>query len=230
MNLNPTPTSNPTDCSPASAEADVSGRFAIPPAAPLPPGEAEIRARCEREEFADATALIFERYANEVRAFLSSRTRTRASMDEVFSVFSEDVWKGLPTFRFEGKVRSWIYAVARNALSRHAKSRIRWGSRHVSSELDDMSSEGRRSLPPRLGDVDQLAPALAQLAAEDRRLIEQRLVLSMAWRDIAAASFEDRTTSDEDLDRESARLRKRYQMLIARLRAEFADTRLSEVF
>jgi len=229
MKLQPTPTAGPevAQKEEPALEADA-GRCAVPPEAP--PEELRIREHCEEENFADATRLIFDEYGNEVRAFLNARTRNRVSMEDVFSAFSEDVWKGLPRFRFEGKVRSWVYTVARHALFRHAKSRQRWGSRHVVSELDDLQMEVRRSMDSQLGDFARLEPVLSGLEPGDRHLLEQRLVLSRPWREIAAEAVDGQTCSRGDIERESARLRKRYQVLLERLRAQLAATRPSEVY
>ena len=226
-----TKSANETNQDQGEREGSEAGRCALPPEAPAE--EHEIRDYCEDANFSDATRVIFDQYGGEVRAFLNARTRTRASMEDVFSSFSEDVWKGLPSFRFQGKVRSWVYTVARNALFRHSKSRKRWGSRHVPSELDDMQTEVRRSITTQLGDVAWLEPVLSALELPDRRLLEQRLVLSMPWRDIAAECAAERAgkcaPSERDIERESARLRKRYQILLERLRGQLAATRVSEV-
>ena len=186
--------------------------------------EALIVMQCERANFAHATRLILRQYANEVRAFLRSRTRTRVSMEEVYSVFSEDVFRGLPRFRFQGRVRSWLYVVARNALARHSKINRRWRTRHLSAELDELAPEARRSLSARSGDLAQLEQLMGGLDAADRRLVEQRLVLSMAWRDIAIEQLRQRrTATNSEIDRESARLRKRFQLLLQQLRTRLAE-------
>lgn len=167
---------------------------------------------------------VLERYGSEVRAFLSSRTSSRTSMEDVYSLFSEDLWKGLPQVRAQSQLRGWLYAVARNALARHLRLKLRWRSRHVSAELDELQADARRSLPSRMGDRVQLQEMFAQLTEEDRRLLEQRSVLRMAWRDIAAERV-----CDADVERESARLRKRYQILVQKLRDGLTRMRSSLV-
>jgi RNA polymerase sigma factor (sigma-70 family) len=194
---------------PSETEA---ARHALPPEAPSAP----LAQPEQPENIADTTHSILSRYGIEIRAFLSSRTSSRASMEEVFSVFSVDVWKGLPSFRARGHVRSWIYVVARNALARHIRFQQRWRSRHVSTEPDELHSESRRSMATLLGQQAELEPLLAALNAADRRLLEQRLMLSMAWRDIALEQLPAR--SEEAIERESARLRKRFQLLVRGLR------------
>jgi DNA-directed RNA polymerase specialized sigma24 family protein len=200
------------------------GRFALPPDPPS--SDASTSLQCEHASFTDAMLQILRRYTAEVRAFLRARTNSRASMDEVFAVFSEDVWRGLPRLRVQGQLRSWIYVIARNALTRHVRFKQRWRSRYVFAEPDDLHVETRRSLSTQLGNHAQLELVLAALAESDRRLLEQRLVLSMPWRDIAIEQARLRgLTSDADIAKESARLRKRFQLLLQDLRERAAKSR-----
>jgi RNA polymerase sigma-70 factor, ECF subfamily len=194
-------------------------RSALLPAAP---DQRELDAA--RASFDRATHTILREFGDEIRTYLRARTSNRASMEEVFAVFSEDVWKGLPRYRAEGQVRSWIYVLARNALARHVRFKQRWRSRHQPVELDELSSEARQSLPARLGERAQLEPLLAQLTAADRALLEQRLVQALPWREIARNGRRaSELTGEAELERESARLRKRFQLLLQNLRALAAD-------
>jgi len=165
--------------------------------------------------------VLLSRYAAEVRSFLRSRTSSRYSMEEVYSAFSEDVWKGLPQLRSDGHVRSWIYVIARHALSRHVKLKRRWRNRHTFSGVDTAHADLRQSYATREGNQSQLAPLLSDLSEADRMLLERRLVQAMAWRDIALESARAAgNTSEAFVTRESARLRKRYQLLIEALRKQ----------
>lgn len=196
-------------------------RLALPP---VPPQfGAALSVHCERASFADATLRILRRYASEVRSFLRVRTSSRVSMEEIYSVFSEDLWKGLPRFRGDGHVRGWVYALARNALARHVRLKQRWRSRHVFADLDALPLDVRRSVSTELSHIARLEPLLAELNQTDRRLLEQRLVLSMPWREIATerARAMGLTTAAE-VARESVRLRKRYQLLLQHLRERAA--------
>jgi DNA-directed RNA polymerase specialized sigma24 family protein len=203
------------------------GRLALPPVAT--PFEAALSVHHERARFADAALRILRRYASEVRAFLRVRTSSRASMEEIYSVFSEDVWKGLPRVRAGGHMRGWIYVLARNALARHVRLKQRWRNRHVFADLDALPLDLRRSVATELSHIARLEPLLAELDSADRLLLEQRLVLSMAWREIATehARAMGLTTAAE-VTRVSARLRKRYQLLLQQLRERAAATRDTE--
>jgi RNA polymerase sigma factor (sigma-70 family) len=187
---------------------------------PVAPGSA-IVAQHEPSALARSLHLLIRRYAAEMRAFFRSRTASRQSMEEVYAVFTEDVWKGLPQLRSDKHVRSWLYVVARNALSRHVRFKRRWRLRHTGSGLDSLPAEVRQSYGTRQTNLAQLTPLLAELSPADRELLEQRLVKAMPWREIALQSARDTGTTDTSeafVTRESARLRKRYQLLLLSMR------------
>ena len=193
------------------------------PACSAAPNSAIVVQR-EHASLARSLHLLIRRYAAEVRAFLRSRTGSRHSMEDVYSAFSEDVWKGLPKLRSDKHLRTWLYVVARNALSRHARYKQRWRLRHTSSGLETAPAELRQSYGTREGNIAQLSPLLAELSEADRQLLDQRLVKSMAWRDIALASARAAgDTTEACVTRESARLRKRYQLLVLSLRQRAAQ-------
>src|SRR5262245_61971093 len=85
------------------------GRMALIPGAPVA-ATAPVPAEGGASE--NTVPEVLERYGSEVRAFLSSRTSSRASMEDVYSLFSEDLWKGLPQVRAQSQLRGWLYAVA----------------------------------------------------------------------------------------------------------------------
>lgn len=201
--------------------AAVSGdRVAIVPDAPA--SEHLIRAQCESADYSGALRAIFGRYGAELRGFLRSRTSSRNSMEEVYSSFSEDVWKGLPGLRAQGQVRSWLYVVARNALSRHLRRRLRWRDHHVAGEPDESAGEPRPSLSgPRFS---TLTPLLGDLSEHDRWLLEQRVLRAQAFAEIARLHA-PAGASEADVSRESARLRKRFQLLVRSLRARVGELR-----
>src|SRR5690606_378910 len=80
--------------------------------------EAAIRTMCERELWQDAATAIMERYGRELLEYLVAIARSEADGADAFSQFTEDLWRGLPRFRWQASVRTWCYTLARNALSR----------------------------------------------------------------------------------------------------------------
>ncbi len=183
--------------------------------------DSQILASCQQENYDAATRLILAGYRRSVCSYLSVRARDRACADEAFSLFLEDIWRGLPGFRFQCKVHAWVFTIARNALCRQMKARWRWGSRHVSLESQEERLEARQFADVAGVMAGRIWPLVATLPPHDLSLLGKRIALSMAWKEIALEGLSAPELADEtSLERESARLRKRYQLLVERLRGE----------
>jgi RNA polymerase sigma-70 factor (ECF subfamily) len=59
-----------------------------------------------------------------------------------------------------------------------------------------------------------------ELAADDRLLIVLRVDRGLAWQEVARVFLEKEAPDDTEVNRESARLRKRFQIVRERLRDE----------
>lgn len=79
---------------------------------------------------------IREAYGREILGFLIARLRDRDAASDVFSMFTENVWKGLAGFRWDCTARVWCYALARHAASRYIEDARRRRGRHVLWWLD----------------------------------------------------------------------------------------------
>ena len=80
--------------------------------------ERRVRAAWEARNYhAGATALL-EEIGPKVLAFLLGRLKNPADTAEAFSMFSEDLWRGLPNFDWRCTVRGWSFVLARNAADR----------------------------------------------------------------------------------------------------------------
>jgi RNA polymerase sigma-70 factor, ECF subfamily len=153
---------------------------------------------------------------------LGAQLRSTSDAADVFSLFAEDLWRGLPGFQWRCSLRAWAHRIARNAAVRWATA----GDRNL-----------KRNVPLKQGGVFELAErvrssTLAHLRtnvkSEVRRLreelpeLEQTLIIlrvdkALEWHEIAAALADADLTADE-LKREAARLRKRFQLATEKLR------------
>ena len=195
----------------------------MPPA----PNEVElaIREAWQAQDFELACTRALEAYGPEILSFLAARLRAPSEGDEAFSLFAEDLWKGLPGFRFQCSARGWMYTIARNAANRYASSSHKQRDRNLAlSELGPISAlvERVRSTTTiyRRSDVKSAARALRdQLAQEDQTLLILHVDRALPWREIAMAMLVDGERLDPDaLDRESARLRKRFERVKVELK------------
>jgi RNA polymerase sigma-70 factor (ECF subfamily) len=124
--------------------------------------EARTRGLCEAGDERSAGREIF--------GFLVSRLRDRDAAADVFSTFTEDLWRGLDGFRWQCTARVWAYTLARHATSHYLRD------------------------------------------ARRRRAREQPLSRAGPLSEIAQVMFhEGEVVDDAILERETVRLRKRYE-------------------
>ena len=170
-----------------------------------------------------ATATL-EAYADEISSFLASRMRNRSDAAEVFSMFAEDLWSGLPQFAWRCSMRTWAYSIARNAAARYlASPQHRPGHRLSFSHLSEFSElvARTRSATHACQQTETRTRFRAlreQLAPEDQMLLVLRVDRGLAWRDLAVAMTGNPELSEEDIKRESSRLRKAFERLKGELR------------
>src|SRR5690348_4487056 len=84
--------------------------------------ERSVRDRLEAGETEAAVEAALRGYGPEIFGFLAAALGDRTEAGEVFSLFSEDLWKGLKRFDFrEATLRTWLYVLARHAAARHQR-------------------------------------------------------------------------------------------------------------
>ena len=187
--------------------------------------EQRIRVLCEAGDRKRAATLLLEGYGREVFGFLVSRMRDRDAASDVFSQFSEDLWRGLEGFRWQCSARVWSYTLARHAASRYIDEARRRRGRNVPlsragplSEIVEKIRTGTRA-GARTESRSRIAQLRESLPVDDQTLLILRVNRKLGWREIAQIMLRDGETSgDDDLEREAGRLRKRYQLAKDKLR------------
>jgi RNA polymerase sigma-70 factor (ECF subfamily) len=192
--------------------------------------ERAVRARCDAGEYEGAATLVIRGYGRELLGFLVSRLRDTDEAGEVFSDFAEDLWRGLAAFEWRCSMRSWAYTLARHATSRHLGSVRRHRKRHVAlSDAPELSRAEKQMRTATLAALrtatkTRIAALRERLPPDDRDLLVLRVNRKLDWREIAhVLLFRGESLSDEALDREAARLRKRFQIVKERLRQMATD-------
>lgn len=191
--------------------------------------EAEIRARCDAGDYRAATTLTIERYGPEIFGYLVAVARTDSDATEAFSMFSEDLWKGIAGFRWEASMRTWAYTLARNALRRLAREPDNRAAKvplSQSPEVYHLAERVRtRTLKHLRTEVkDQITELREELDPEDQTLFVLRISREMTWAEIARVMGDEPDAGEADLKRISARLRKRFERAKNQL-AELARAR-----
>lgn len=180
-----------------------------------------IRELLEAGRFEEATTRILRELGPEILGFLSGVLNDDDG-DEVFSAFSERLWRSLERFEWRCTLRTWAYVIARHEISRFRRGLRRHVEGRVPlSELQDILEAVRKTRTTLEANRRRtLARLRDELGIEDRTLLILRVDRGLAFDDIALAFADDpETFSDEDVKRESTRLRKRFQLVKRRLMA-----------
>ena len=184
--------------------------------------ESRIRLLTEAREHDKAASLLVERYGREILRFLLSRLRDPDASGEVFAQFTEDMWRGLPRFRWECSARAWSYTIARHAASRYVADARRRREREVplSSELSDVAQKVRtQTLAAMRTEVkSRVAELRERLSLDDQTLLILRVNRRLDWKEIARVMSDEGDVGDATLVRDAARLRKRFQAVKEKLR------------
>jgi RNA polymerase sigma-70 factor (ECF subfamily) len=190
-----------------------------------PENEDRAGALLEAGDLAAAAEAVVRDYGPQILGYLTSVLRNESDAADVFSQFTEDLWRGLPGFRRECPLRVWAYKVAWHAAARHLRDPFRArGRRLETTELSRVADEVRssvmlgRAVARRRG-IDRLRETLAP---DEQTLLVLRLDRGLSWREVATVLAEDGTAVDEPA------LRKRFERLKERLAAMARDEGLLE--
>lgn len=178
--------------------------------------------------YESATTLLLRQFGHEVFRFLSVAHRDEDDASDVFSAFAEALWTAIPTFERRSSLRTWMYAIARRTSLRHRRDARRRRNRfelRSDSALFDLELEIRTATLSflRTERKTRLSALRASLPIEDQMLLVLRVDRRLSWSDLALVLHEgedDQRLSSDELKREAARLRKRFQLLKDRLREQ----------
>jgi RNA polymerase sigma-70 factor, ECF subfamily len=188
--------------------------------------EQQVRELCARGDHAAAATAVVRDYGPEILGFLMALHHDAIEANDAFAEVAEAVWRGLPAFAWQSSVRTWAYAIARNvsrALRRNAGRRGRRVMNATDGFFQDLVHKVRTETTPflRTEKKTRLQALRDALPEEDRMLLVLRVDRGLPWNDVAriVAPGEDAAPADEEtITQEAARLRKRFQLVKARLR------------
>jgi RNA polymerase sigma-70 factor (ECF subfamily) len=178
--------------------------------------ERVIRGLCDAGAHAEATTAALQTYGVELLGFLRALARNPDLAAEAFAELGEDIWRGLPKFRWQSSLRSWLYTLARNALGQLRRDPRRRRERNlplsVAPELAAVVRTVTREIQ-RTEVKDGFRVLREQLDPEEHEILLLRLDRDMAWKDIARI-----LGGDGDLEARAAALRKRFERAKQRLK------------
>jgi RNA polymerase sigma-70 factor (ECF subfamily) len=181
--------------------------------------EAAARRACDAGDYVTATTLAIRGYGPEVLGFLRAFHRSDQAAGDAFAVFAEDLWKGLPGFAWECSLRTWAYVLARRASFRTRKrARRDEVPRASDAALSNLVARVRTETLTYLRTEKKSAiRALRDRLPEDEQtLLVLRVDRDLAWNELARVLAEE-GADDATLEREAARLRKRFQLVKEKL-------------
>ena len=183
--------------------------------------EQEVRALCEREDIGGAVERTLQGYGREILRLMHSVMHQPDAARDAFSLFSENLFKGLPKFRWESSLRTWSYRLARNACYQvmHAPS-AREQPMSLSA-LPEQELHPRTETHPwqRTSVKERFRQLREQLKPEERMLLMLRVDQRLSWAEIARVMAEaEEGAGSEPVARRAAALRQQFQRLKTHLR------------
>jgi len=188
--------------------------------------EADVRQRVEKGDVDGAATAAIRGYGPAIFSLLASLHRSEQEASEVFSLFTEGLWRGLGTFAWQSSLRTWLYAIAHKASLRYRRDARRHEARFTAvpegSELSQLAEQIRSETLPflRTKAKSRIAQLRDALPPDDQMLLVLRIDRGLSWNDLATVlRGEDEEPLEGDaLKREAARLRKRFQLVKDELR------------
>jgi RNA polymerase sigma-70 factor (ECF subfamily) len=174
----------------------------------------------------EAATRALKTYGTEIYGLLASLHRPDRDADDVFSLFCEQLWRSLPRFEGRSTFRTWAYAIAWRVSSRYRlKEQSRREVLATNSDFAALAKQIRTSTGSRLRKErsSRLRRWRETLPVDDQMLLVLRIDRELDWKDLSRVMNPDVELSDDDLVRESARLRKRFQSVKEQLRELLRD-------
>jgi len=135
-----------------------------------------------------AATEIIRGYGPQILGYLTALMQKPDDADEAFSLFCEDVWKGLHGFQRRSSALAWGYRIAWSCAARVAQDGYRRHGRRLSTgELSELAATVRSTTALHLKDSSKewLRRTREQLTPEERTLLILRLDRRMSWREVA---------------------------------------------
>ena len=186
--------------------------------------EERIRRYCKEGDRTGAATALLEGYGRELLGFLIAHMRDEDAAAEVFSRFMEDVWRGLDRFEWRCTARVWSYTLVRHAATRYRNDERRHRTRHVplsqAGPLSEIAAKVRTATLEACAveSRDRMVKLRETLPQDDQTLLILRVSRKLTWKEIARVMADEGVSTEEDLEKDAVRLRKRYQLAKEKLR------------
>jgi RNA polymerase sigma-70 factor (ECF subfamily) len=151
-------------------------------------------------------------FGPKIYGYLRAVLRDDTDAGDAFSLFGENLWRGISTYRGEASFRTWAYRIAWNAaLAVRDEAWRRHGRRLETSEASRLADEIRTTAARVERERTALDALRETLSPEEQTLLVLRIDQGLSWDEIA------HVLGQEGSSVESATLRKRFERLKERL-------------
>jgi RNA polymerase sigma-70 factor (ECF subfamily) len=188
--------------------------------------EHRVRALCGAGDHHAATTAAIEGYGPELLGFLVVMMRDEHDASDVFGDLCVRLWRGLPSFRWDSSLRTWLYILARRACWKFRDKGRAHDYVPLSGvpEIDAVAQRVRTTTFARRYERRDLVQRLrAKLSTDEQALLTLRLDRELEWTDIARILADTDPRDEVTLARESAALRKKFERLKLKLRQLAAE-------
>lgn len=148
--------------------------------------EAELIARC-RQGDQQAFRELVDRYRDLVFAVVSRSTAERSRVEDLAQEVFLRIHRGLPYFRGEAKLTTWIFRIVLNLLSQESQARRAAREVPLDPELPSHHPRADDRAARDLELRDRLEKAMARLPANYRLLIAGHYLQDVKYEDLAEA-------------------------------------------
>lgn len=183
--------------------------------------EREIQELCRRGDTAGAVERALEGYGQEIMRLMASVLHDYERSRDAFSLFSENLLRGLSGFRWESSFRTWAYRLARNACYQVMHAPAGREQPVTRSQMpDDAATPRSETRPWQRTSVKERFRALREsLEPHERMLLLLRVDQRLSWEEVARVMSEgEESLTDSALKKRAAALRQQFQRIKTQLR------------
>lgn len=193
--------------------------------------EQDIRELCRAGETGRAVERALQGYGMEIMRLIASVMHNPEQAKDAFSLFCENLLKGLPGFRWESSFRTWAYRLARNACYQLVHVPSARELPVTSSGLPEQPLAPRSDTRPwqRTSVKERFRALRESLEPEERMILMFRIDQRLSWTDVARVMWDqDEPPTASALNRKATSLRQQFQRIKSHLRAMAIEQGLIE--